>query len=296
MAKRKNKQKKNKKYIFRNASITATFSMSLVLFMVGLLALSLFLSRDMSNYVRENLNLSIVLKDDITRNDLNKISKKLEKSTFTKSFEYISKEQALEEHIASLGENPEEFLGFNPLLASYEVKLKADYANNDSVANIEKMLTKFSGIERVSYQKDVMDMVNENIRKIGVVIFALALVLMLISFALINNTVRLRVYSNRFLINTMKLVGAKSWFIRKPYIWQSIVNGLFAAVIAVLMLTGLVYYFKYQFGLDTEMITAQTTWMVVVIVFVSGVLLSAISSYFAVGRYLRMRTDDMYFV
>lgn len=292
----KKKRKNKKKRIFRNASLTATFSMSLVLFMVGLLALSLFLSRDMSNYVRENLNLSIILKDDIAKKEGDKITKQIEKAEYTKASEYISKEKALEEHIAYLGEDPKDFLGFNPLLASIEVKLKSDYANNDSVAKIEKTLKKFNGIERISYQKDMMDMVNENIKRISVVILALAVVLMLISFALINNTVRLRVYSNRFLINTMKLVGAKSWFIRKPYIWQSVLSGILAAVMAIFLLGGLIYYFKYQFGLDTAMITAKTTWLVVMIVLVTGIFLTAISSFFAVGRYLRMKTDDMYFV
>lgn len=200
------------------------------------------------------------------------------------------------DHIANLGDNPEEFLGFNPLLASMEVKLNAEYANEDSVAKIEKKLERFKNIQKVVYQKDMIMMVNENIKKISFVLLAIAAVLMLISFALINNTVRLSIYSNRFLINTMKLVGATHWFIRRPYIGRSVINGIVAALIALLMLTGLVYYFQYEFGLQTQMIQTNTALIVIGVVISLGILLTAISSYFAVGRYLRMRTDDMYYV
>jgi cell division transport system permease protein len=141
----------------------------------------------------------------------------------------------------------------------------------------------------------MITLVNENVRKISIILFGLAAILMLISFALINNTVRLRVYSNRFIINTMKLVGAKSWFIRKPYIRQSVVNGIIAALIALILLSGVFYYMKYKLALDTNFISTQTAIIVSGIVVVAGILLTAISSYFAVGKYIRMRTDDMYY-
>jgi len=293
MAKKKNKKRR---YFFRNVHFTATFSMSLVLFLVGLVTLILFLARDMSNYVKENINLSLVLKEEITEPESSRIQKYLEKAPYAKSVQFITKEEALKDHIANLGDNPEEFLGFNPLLASMEVKLNAEYANEDSVAKIEKKLERFKNIQKVVYQKDMIMMVNENIKKISFVLLAIAAVLMLISFALINNTVRLSIYSNRFLINTMKLVGATHWFIRRPYIGRSVINGIVAALIALLMLTGLVYYFQYEFGLQTQMIQTNTALIVIGVVISLGILLTAISSYFAVGRYLRMRTDDMYYV
>jgi cell division transport system permease protein len=148
--------------------------MSLVLFLVGLLTLTLFLARDMTRYVKENLNLSIVLSDEITPRQTERIKKFLEKSDYAKSVELISKEQALQEHIQDLGENPEEFLGFNPLLASLEVKLNENYANTDSVAKIEKKLSKYQEIQKVSYQKDMISMVNENIKKISIILLGIA--------------------------------------------------------------------------------------------------------------------------
>ena len=290
------KKYKKRTFRFRNANLTATFSMSLVLFLVGLLTLTLFLARDMTRYVKENLNLSIVLSDEITPRQTERIKKFLEKSDYAKSVELISKEQALQEHIQDLGENPEEFLGFNPLLASLEVKLNENYANTDSVAKIEKKLSKYKEIQKVSYQKDMISMVNENIKKISIILLGIAAIPMLISFALINNTVRLSIYSNRFLINTMKLVGATHWFIRKPYVRRSVLNGIIAAIIALGLLTGLVFYFQNEFGLQSQMITRDTELIVAAVVIVLGILLTAISSYFAVGRYLRMRSDDMYYI
>ena len=289
------KKYKRKRRLVRNAGATATVSMSMVLFLVGLLALILFLTRDMSRELRENLTLSVVIKDEATAQQISGIKKFIEKSPFAKSAQYITKEQALQDHVDALGEDPAEFLGWNPLFASLEVKLNASYAHPDSVAKIEQQLSRYENIHKVVYQRDMIAMVNENIRKISYILVGLTSILMLISFALINNTVRLRTYSNRFIINTMKLVGAKSWFIRKPYIKQSIFSGVIAAVIAMLLLSGLVFYMKYKFGLETVFITKETALVIAGIVLISGIILTAISSYFAVGKYIRMCTDDMYF-
>ena len=208
----------------------------------------------------------------------------------------IFKEQELQEHIQNLGDNPEDFLGFNPLLASLEVKLNEKDANADSVSVLEKKLSKYKEIQKVSYQKDMITMVNENIKKISIILLGIAAILMLISFALINNTVRLSIYSNRFLINNMKIIGTTKWFIRKPYIKRSVLNGVIAAVIALAFLTGLVFYFQSEFVLQAQMITRNTQLIVAGVVVVLGILLTNIKYYFAVGRYLRMRTNDMYYV
>ncbi len=292
------KKKTNKRrFPVRNAGFTATFSMALVLFLIGLLTLSLFLARDMADYVRENLKLSLVLQDNVNAAQANEIRDFLLEQPYTKELDYISKDMALKEHIESLGEDPSEFLGFNPLSALMEVKLNATYANGDSVAKIETQLKRFgSKIEEVSYQKDVITEVNKNIRNITIVFGGLALALLLISFVLINNTVRLRIYANRFLINTMKLVGAKGWFIRRPYIAQSIVSGIVATIIAWLLLGGVIYYGYRQFGLNVMAIPVSTAVLVASVMLVLGILLTAISSYFSVGRYIRMQSNDMYFV
>lgn len=290
------KHKYKKKSIIKNLHLTSTFSMSLVLFLVGLISMLLFLARDLSVYVRENINLSIILDDDISNSSVKRIERYLTAAPFAKSHNYISKEDALKDHVASLGEDPQDFLGYNPLLASIEVKLNAAYAHPDSVAKIEKKLSTFENINRINYQKDLVSLVNENVKKISIVLLALASVLLIISLTLINNTVRLAVYSNRFLINTMKLVGAKHWFIRKPYILRGALNGMLAAFLSLIYLGAMLYYVQYEFGLSDLLLSVQSGTIVAVLVIVTGIFLTSLSSYFAVGRYLRMKTNDMYFV
>ena len=292
---RKEKTKMSK-HPFANIHFTSTFSMSLVLFLVGLVCLLLFVARDMSRYVKENINLSIVLDDQAGNQSAKRIEKYLLASPFAKSVEFISKEDALKDHIASLGEDPQEFLGYNPLMASLEVKLNAEYANTDSVAMIESKLKRFEHINRVAYQKDMVTLVNENIRKMSMILLGLAVILLFISVALINNTIRLTVYSNRFLINTMKLVGATRWFIRRPYIGRSMLNGFIAAFISILLLVATVYYVQTEFGMQGMMIEPMTAFLVGFIVIFLGMLLTAVSSYFAVGRFLKMSSNDMYFI
>ena len=288
--------KKNKKQNFGNIHITSTISISLVLFLIGLMCTLLLFARDMSVYVRENIKLSVVLNDDIDEDYRKRIERFIGASTFSKSVEYISKEAALEELIASLGEDPQTFLGFNPLMASLEVNLNAAYANSDSVAVIESKLRTFEHINRIVYQRDVVDIVNNNVRKASFVLLGIATVLLFISIALINNTIRLAIYSNRFLINTMKLVGATSWFIRKPYFRQSMRNGFIAAVLAIIYLGALLYYAKNQIGFEGMNISVQTAGIVCVTIILTGIVITGFSSYFAVGRYVRMNTNDMYFV
>ena len=284
------------KHPFGNVHFTSTFSMSLVLFLVGMICLLLFVARDMSRYVKENINLSIILDDQVGNQSAKRIEKYLLNSPYAKSVVFVSKEEALEDHIESLGEDPQKFLGYNPLMASLEVKLNAEYANNDSVNMIEKKLRKFQHINRIAYQKDMVSLVNDNIQKMSIVLVGIALVLLFISVALINNTIRLTVYSNRFLINTMKLVGATRWFIRKPYIARSMLNGFIAAIIALILLVAMVFYVQNEFGLQGMMLEPMTALLVAIIVIFIGILLSAISSYVSVGRFLKMSSNDLYFI
>ncbi len=285
-----------KKHPFSGIHFTSTFSMSLVLFLVGLVSLLLFVARDMTTYVRENINLSVVLDDQMNKQSVERLEKYLKKTEYAKSVEYISKEDALKDHIASLGEDPQEFLGYNPLMASLEVKLREQYANADSVEMIEGKLKRFAHINRVAYQKDMVSLVNENVKKFSMILIGLAIALLFISVALINNTIRLTIYSNRFLINTMKLVGATRWFIRRPYVGRSMLNGLFAAFISILLLTGMVFYVRYEFGMGGMIIQPLTAIIVVLIVVFLGMLLTAVSSYIAVGRFLKMNANDMYLI
>lgn len=281
---------------FSNAHFVSTFSMSLVLFLVGLISLMLFIGRDMTNYVRENINLSVILDDQASPQYVQRIERYLKSAPFVHSVDYISKQDALKDHIATMGENPEEFLGYNPLLASLEVKLNPDYANPDSVKVIERKLKTFDHINQVAYQKDMFSLVNDNVKKFSFILFGLTAVLLFISIALINNTIRLNIHSNRFLINTMKLVGATHWFIRRPYIARSMINGLIASVTGLLLLVCMVLIVQHEFGLGYTLVSPATAFMVSGVVILLGLLLSAVSAYFAVGRYLRMNSDDIYFV
>ncbi len=282
------------KHKFHLIHFTSIFSMSLVLLLVGLLCLLLFTARDLSIYVRENINISVLLDDDAGKSDVIRLENYLQSSEFVKSEKYISKEEALDELTKSLGENPKDFLGFNPLLASIELKLKADYADIDSIQKIESKLKSFEHINRISYPKDLVTLVNENVKKISIVLLVLVAILTIISLVLINNTVKLAVYSNRFLINTMKLVGATAGFIRKPYVVRGMINGLIASVIALFFLAGMIYYTIREFALTGMEFNMLTIVYVVLAVVVFGVTLTAVSSHFAVSRFIKMKTDQIY--
>ncbi|OJV42561.1 MAG: cell division protein FtsX [Bacteroidales bacterium 36-12] len=291
-----NDESKKGRYRINKISVTSTISMSMVLFLLGLVSLLIFSARDLSREIRENISLSIILNESISEQNTKRIEDYLNKSRYVKSTTYISKEDALKEHIQSMGEDPQKYLGYNPLMASFEVKLHAEYANNDSVEKLESRIKTLDGIQRLNYQKDLVNLVNDNITKISFILLLVATILLLISVTLMNNTIRVSIYSNRFLINTMKLVGATGWFIRKPYITQGIINGFIASLISLGLLSGVIIYVQRSLGIN--MFALQTTTMleVALIVIFAGISLSAISSYTAVGKYLRMQTNEMYFV
>lgn len=288
--------KKKKRFSFLEARITSTLSVSLVLFILGIMALLGVLANNLSIYVRENIGFSIVLKESARDNQIAELQNNLEQAPYVKAAQYISKEEALKEVMIELGENPEEILGTNPMKASVEVRLKAEYANPDSIAAIENELMQNAFIDNIQFQKDLIQSVNENMRNIGLILLILAAVLMVISYVLISNTIRLTAYSRRFIIYTMKLVGATPGFIRRPFIISNIISGIIAAIIAILLLTGCVSYIVSEFDSFYTLITLPTLLGVYAIVLVLGVLLTAISAFFAVNRYIRMKHDDLYYV
>ena len=287
---------KKKTYKFRKNTVTSTLSMSMVLLLVGLVLMLLLVGRDMSTFVKENINLSIVLKDSINRSDEQRLEKFLLNAEYAKSVTYISKDEALKDHIASLGDNPAEFLGYNPLKASIEVKLQEKYATPEGVKTIEGSVKSFEIIDRVVYQKDMVSLVSDNVTRISYVLLGLAAILLFISIALINNTIRMSLYSNRFLINTMKLVGATPGFIRKPYMIKTMINSLIASVIAIGLLVGVVAYVQVQFAIPDVLIQSTNLIIVAVAVVLLGLLLSVVSSWISVGRYLRMTSNDLHII
>ena len=282
---------------FFNARLTSTISISLVLFILGIVVLMGILATRLSMYVKENMGFSIVLKENVKESQVKKLQKKLDIAPYVRATQYISKEDALKELEVELGENPKDLLGFNPLQASIEVKLRSDYAHPDSLVWIEKGLRKGTvALYDIVYQKDLIQLVNDNIRRISFMLLGLAVVLMLISFALISNTIRLGDFSMRFIIHTMKLVGATPAFIRKPFIISNIINGIIGAFIAMALLSGCVYYLLTEFDNLYTLIDISSLFWVFVIVLLLGVVLTAISAWFAVNRYIRMDRDNLYYV
>ncbi len=281
---------------FFNSRLTSVISISLVLFLLGLILLIGMLGNRLSVYVKENLSFSIVLKDNQKETEIKKMQKSLDALPFIKSTEYISKEQAAKELEEELGENPETFLGFNPLQASIEVKLHSEYANPDSLQVIEKKIRNYTSVSELLYREDMMEMVHNNMKRLSLILFTLAAVLMVISFVLIRNTIRLLIYSKRFLIHTMKLVGATSGFIRRPFVKYNIVSGIFASILAILMITGALYYLQNELKGFIQILDMQTLLLVYVGVFVLGIVLSVIATIFAVNKYLRMKGDKLYYI
>lgn len=281
---------------FFNSHLISVVSISLVLFLLGLILIMGFLGNELSYYVKENITVSVILTEDLSDVKIRKIRDDLESQPYVKSTEYISKEQASLEMQRELGEDPETFLGFNPFHASIEVKLKAEYTHPDSLPVIEKRLSSEASVSDVQYRRDMMQVVNQNIRRVGVVLFILFIILIVISFVLINNMVRLLIYSKRFLIYTMRLVGATPAFIRRPFLRHNVFGGLVAGVIAIMMLTGLLYYVKYEFMNVEEILSRDILWIIYGVVLAFGVFLSVIAAYFAVNRYLRMARGKLYYI
>lgn len=278
----------------RNAYATTVMSLSLVLFMLGLLSLIVLQAQRLSDYVRENIGFSVVLKEDVKEARILAFQKDLELQEFVRSAEYIPRERAAQELMEELGEDFIDFLGYNPLLPTLEVRLQARYANIDSLAVIEKNLLANDDIKEVFYEKSLVHLVNENLRKVGVVLLGFSAVLLLIAIALINNTIRLSVYARRFLIRSMQLVGATQGFIRKPFVLSGVVQGIYGAFIALLLLSLVLFVTRRQMP---EIILLQDFRLylsVFAFVLLSGILLSWISTYFAVRKYLKINTDSLY--
>ena len=290
-----NKSKITANHLF-NSRITSIISISLVIFLIGVTTALLLMAGELSVLVRENLTLSVVLKDNVKDADVQKLLKTLDASDYSKSTEYIDKEAASKELAEELGQDPVEFLGYNPLLASVEMKLHSEYANNDSIARIETELRRMPEVKEVIYQKNLIEAVNDNVKRVSAVLSVFSILLLLISYALISNTVRLSVYAKRFLIHTMKLVGATSSFIRRPFLLQGAITGILSAVIAMGMLSAILFWAQSEIStlLTTKMLNTLLVSFFVMIL--SGVVITIIATYLSVSRYLRLTIDDMYYI
>ena len=292
----KSKSRNNAVSYFDMQFITSSISTTLVLLLLGLVVFFVLAANNLSVYVRENINFSVLISDDMKETDILKLQKRLNNEPFVKETEYISKKQALKEQTEAMGTDPQEFLGYNPFTASIEIKLHSDYANSDSIAKIEKLIKRNTNIQDVLYQKDLIDAVNENIRNISLVLLGLAIMLTFISFALINNTIRLAIYSKRFLIHTMKLVGASWGFIRRPFLKRNIWSGVLAAFIADTILMGASYWLVSYEPELIRVITPEVMLLVSGAVLVFGVVITFLCAYLSINKYLRMKASTLYYV
>jgi len=277
------------------SSITTVVSLSLVLFMLGLLGIIILNTSKLSDNLKENIGIQIILNEKAKEVDIQHLTKMLDVSDYVKSTEFITKEDAAKRLQNDLGEDFVDFLGYNPLLPSINIHLKAAYANTDSLVMIEKELMGSNLVKELVYQKSLVSMINENVNKISLVILVFSGLLMIIALALINNTIRLSIYSKRFIIKTMQLVGATQGFVRRPFVLKGIKHGLYGAAIAILMLIGVLYFAQKQLP---ELAELQDQTMLVTLfglVIVLGVIISWISTSLAVRKYLRLKADDLYY-
>jgi len=290
----KNQPQKLKRRIFKSY-VTSTISISMVLFLIGMLGVVLLNAGRLSRYIRENIGFSLVLKDDIQQSDIDNLITSLKTANFVKEAEFIDKATAAERLKTELGEDFAGFLGYNPLLSSVDVKLKADYATPEQLVIIERKLSEFPQIKEVSYQRDMVKIINENVSKIGFVLIFFSVLLLVIFFALINNTIRISIYSQRFVINTMLLVGATDRFIRAPFVRQSIKFGLIGALAANVLL----FILMISYASELTGIISLDDFSIFGIVFFSvmllGVFISWASTHMAVSRFIRLKFDELFY-
>lgn len=278
----------------RSSYVTSTISITLLLILLGTIGLLLLNTKRIRDYVRENIVFMVILKDNVREVDIFQIQKALDAKPYVKETKYIPKEKAALDLQEELGEDFVEFIGHNPLLPSIEVKFLASYANNDSIPIIESDLKEFEQIKEVYYQKNLIHTVNENVRTISIMVLIFSGFLLLIAIALINNTIRLSIYSKRFLIRTMQLVGATAGYIRKPFLYQSMLQGILGALFAVGVLFTSVYFLQDVMNGIISLNDINILAILFCIVMVLGILINLLSTYSAVTKYIHIKTDKLY--
>lgn len=281
---------------FLNAKITSTISISLVLVLLGITILILFMGNGLSRFVKENMSFNVMLSAEVSDNEITRIRKNLDAQPFVKSSRFISKEEAKDQLIKDLGEDPEELLGYNPAQDCIEIFLHSEYANSDSISMINGVIRQDTNVTDLLYQHEAIDLINENLSKVMAVLLILAAILLFISFTLIRNTIRLSIYSKRFLINTMKLVGATGGFIRKPFVVNNIITGITAGVIADLIIFAMITYFSREYADIQPILSLFDIAVIFGLVILLGVVISTVATAFAVNRYLKMKSDQLYYV
>lgn len=274
---------------------SVVLSIALVLFLLGVLGLLVLNTKKMADHFKEQIAISVFLKDSAKQVEIDQLQKSLSMADYTKSAMYVSKEEAAEKHSEEIGENFLDFLGYNPLKNSIDVNLNADFVTTEQIEEIAEELAARSYVEEVSYDKPLIALLTDNVKKISFWILIASTIFTFIAVLLINSSIRLSIYSKRFIIKTMQMVGATKHFIRKPFIWTNIKLGIFGALLALIGLWGVLYYLNTNFP---ELNLFQDLTLLVSLfvgVFILGLLISLLSTYFATQRFLNLRTDDLYY-
>lgn len=274
---------------------SVVLSIGLVLFLLGILGLLVLNTKKMADHFKEQITISVFLKENAKEVEIDQLQKSLSMAEYTKAATYVSKEEAAERHSAEIGENFMDFLGYNPLKNSIDVNLNADFVSPEKIEEIAFEIGSKSYVDEVSYDQPLVGLLNDNVKRIGFWILVASGIFTFIAVLLINSSIRLSIYSKRFIIKTMQMVGATKSFIRRPFIWTNIKLGMLGSVLALLALAGLLYYLDLNFpGLG--LLQDPTVLIFLFLgVFVLGLLISLVSTYFATQRFLNLRTDELYY-
>lgn len=274
---------------------SVVLSIALVLFLLGILGLLVLNTKKMADHFKEQITISVFLKDSAKEVEIDQMQKSFAMAEYTKLATYVSKEEAAEQHTKEIGENFQDFLGYNPLKNSIDVQLKADFVSPEQIEGIAEEISKKGYVEEVSYDKPLVGLLTENVKKLGFWILVASSIFTFIAVLLINSSIRLSIYSKRFIIKTMQMVGATKTFIRRPFILNNIKLGIIGSIIAMLALSGVLYYVNENFQ-ELGLFENPTVIIILLVsVFVLGVLISFISTYFATQRFLNLRTDELYY-
>jgi cell division transport system permease protein len=290
----KQKPQRLKRSLF-SSYFTTTLSISMILFLFGLLGLLLINGRRLSDYVMENIGVTLILKDDAREVDVLKLQKKLEATDYIKTTRYVDKATAATELKTELGENFVDFLGYNPLLSSIDVRVYAAYTNPDSLVMLEKKFLAYPEVQEVYYQRDLVKQLHANVNKISLILLSLSLLMFVIFTALINNTIRLSIYSKRFIINTMQLVGATRSFIRRPFITKGVMYGIYGAMIACFMFLVIFIFYQKELKAFLDFQNPESLALLIGGIFTLGIFISGIATFFAVNKFLRMKFDQLFY-
>lgn len=293
----KTSENKYRRFQLTGSYAISVISIMLVLFMLGMFSLLIMHAQQLSNHIRENIGFEIIMNKGVKEAGIMKLQKTLDATPYVKSTKYITREAAIEQLSEDLGEDFIKWLGEedNPLLPSIDVRFKAAWANNDSLDKIERQLITNPDVKEVYYQKSLVHIINQNVKRIGIILLGTSVLLLFITIALINNTIRLSVYSKRFLIKSMQLVGATEGFIRRPFVFSGIFQGFIGAVLAILMLTGVLYLLLKNIPELALLQNVSTVIAIYIFIILLGIVLTGISTYSAMGKYLHAHTEKLFY-